>query len=147
MLTLKGKLLIGVGLVLAMVGTLTISSLWAILSYREVVLDLDRNLNKVPQRRELIEAFSSLMEPLLADLPDDDAGRAERQWQFEQRLFEAERRNNDALLKLADLPPHPELVTTRDLTADRLWEIGHRLKELRSEQRQLLQRCETRPRD
>jgi signal transduction histidine kinase len=138
MFTLKGKLLIGVGLVLAMVGTLTISSLWAILSYREVVLDLDRNLNKVPQRRELIEAFSSLMEPLLADLPDDDAGRAERQWQFEQRLFEAERRNNDALLKLADLPPHPELVTTRDLTADRLWEIGHRLKELRSEQRQLL---------
>ena len=66
MFTLKGKLLIGVGLVLAMVATLTISSLWAILSYREVVIDLDRNLNGVPQRRELIEAFAALMEPLLA---------------------------------------------------------------------------------
>lgn len=50
MFTLKSKMLIGVGLVLAIVGTLTISSLWAILSYREVVNDLDRNLNSVPQR-------------------------------------------------------------------------------------------------
>jgi signal transduction histidine kinase len=138
MFTLKGKLLIGVGLVLAMVATLTISSLWAILSYREVVNDLDRNLNGVPQRRELIEAFAALMEPLLAELSEDDSGRAERQWQFEQRLLEAERRTNDALRKLADLPPLPELATTRDLTADRLWEIGRRLKDLRSEQRQLL---------
>ncbi len=138
MFTLKGKLLIGVGLVLAMVATLTISSLWAILSYREVVNDLDRNLNRVPQRRELIEAFAALMEPLLAELPEDDAGRAERQWQFEQRLLEAERRTNEALRKLADLPQQPELATTRDLTADRLWEIGRRLKDLRTEQRHLL---------
>ncbi|MFM9962080.1 MAG: ATP-binding protein [Planctomycetaceae bacterium] len=139
MMTLKGKLLIGVGLVLAMVGTLTISSLWAILSYREVVIDLDRNLNKVPQRRELIEAFAALLEPLLADLPNDAAGRAERQRQFEQRLIEAERRNGEALRKLADLPPHPGLAPTRDLTADRLWTIDRRLSDIRTEQRQLLQ--------
>ena len=61
MFTLKSKMLIGVGLVLAIVGTLTISSLWAILSYREVVNDLDRNLNSVPQRRELIEAFAAML--------------------------------------------------------------------------------------
>lgn len=139
MMTLKGKLLIGVGLVLAMVGTLTISSLWAILSYREVVIDLDRNLNKVPQRRELIEAFAALLEPLLADLPNDVTGRAERQRQFEQRLLEAERRNGEALRKLADLPPLPELAPTRDLTADRLWTIDRRLNDIRAEQRQLLQ--------
>lgn len=139
MFTLKGKLLIGVGLVLAMVGTLTISSLWAILSYREVVIDLDRNLNKVPQRRELIEAFAAMLEPLLSDLPDDEAGRAERQWRFEQRLYEAERRTGEAQRKLEDLPPLPELASTRDLTADRLWEIDRRLKDLRAEQRQILQ--------
>jgi signal transduction histidine kinase len=139
MFSLKGKLLIGVGLVLVMVGTLTVSSLRAILSYREVVNDLDRNLNQVPQRRELIGAFAEMLEPLLAELPDDEAGRAERHWQFEQKLSEAERRTGDALRRLAELPPLPELTTTRDLTADRLWEIDRRLKDLRVEQRQLSQ--------
>lgn len=142
MFTLKGKLLIGVGLVLAMVGTLTISSLWAILSYRDVVHDLDRNLNRLPQRRELIEAFASMLEPLQMGYADDADGRAERQSQFEQRLAEADRRTGDALRKLAALPSAPELATTRALAAERLWEIDARLKDIRREQRQLLNGAE-----
>ena len=138
MFSLKGKLLIGVGLVLAMVGTLTISSLWAILSYREVVNDLDRNLNRVPQRRELIVAFARMLEPLQARLPDDDRGRHERLWQFDERLAEAELRNGEALDKLAKLPSQPDFAKTCELAEERLWEIDHRLKELRVEQRKLL---------
>ncbi len=138
MFTLKGKLLIGVGLVLAMVGTLTISSLWAILSYRDVVNDLDRNLNRVPQRRELIEAFARMLEPLQARLPDDDRGRQERLWQFDERLAEAELRNGEALEKLAKLPSQPDFAKTCELAEERLWEIDKRLKELRVEQRKLL---------
>ncbi|TXT22197.1 MAG: integral membrane sensor signal transduction histidine kinase [Planctomycetota bacterium] len=138
MLTLKGKLLIGVGLVLAMVGTLTISSLWAILSYREVVHDLDRNLNRVPQRRELIEAFAGMLEPLRVRLPDDANGRQERLWQFNERLAEAELRTGEALQKLAKLPSQPDFAKTCELAQERLWEIDNRLQELRVEQRKLL---------
>ena len=139
MFSLKGKLLIGVGMVLAMVGTLTISSLWAILSYREVVNDLDRNLNRVPQRRELIEAFARMLEPLQqARLADDARGRQERLWQFSKRLAEAELRNGEALDKLAKLPSQPDFAKTCELAEERLWEIDHRLKELRVEQRKLL---------
>ena len=139
MFTLKGKLLIGVGLVLAMVGTLTISSLWAILSYREVVNDLDRSLNRVPQRRELIEAFAAMLEPLRARLPDDSNGCAARQWLFQDRLAEAELRNREALEKLARLPSQPEFAATREIAQERLWEIENRLKDLRVEQRSLLE--------
>lgn len=138
MLTLKGKMLIGVGLVLAMVGTLTISSLWAILSYREVVNDLDRNLNSVPQRRELIEAFAAMLEPLQVRLPDDVDGCAARQWLFQERLAHAENCTGEASRKLAKLPSQPAFATTRDLTQERLWEIDRRLGELRLEQRLLL---------
>ncbi len=138
MLTLKGKMLIGMGLVLTIVGTLTISSLWAILSYREVVNDLDRNLNSVPQRRELIEAFAAMLEPLQARLPDDADGCAARQWLFQDRLANAEVRTGEAWTKLAKLPPQPAFATTRDLAQERLLDIDHRLGELRREQRLLL---------
>ena len=138
MFTLKGKLLIGVGLVLAMVGTLAISSLWAILSYREVVNDLDRNLNRVPQRRELIEAFAGMLEPLQARLPDDADGRQERLWQFSDRLAAAQSRTGEALEKLAKLPSQPEFAKTCELTQEILWEIDYRLKELNFEQHKLL---------
>lgn len=138
MFTLKSKMLIGVGLVLAIVGTLTISSLWAILSYREVVNDLDRNLNSVPQRRELIEAFAAMLEPLQARLPDDADGCAARQWLFQERLAHAEVRTGEASTKLAKLPSQPAFATTRELAQERLWEIDHRLGELRREQRLLL---------
>lgn len=138
MFTLKGKMLIGVGLVLTMVGTLTISSLWAILSSREVVNDLDRNLNRVPRRSELIESFAAMLEPLQARLPDDANGCAARQWQFQERLADAEHRTGEALERLTKLPSQPAFATTRDIARERLWEIDHRLKDLRVEQRQLL---------
>lgn len=138
MLSLKGKLRIGMGLVLAMVATLTASSLWAILSFRAVVANLDQNLNRVPQRRELIEAFAALLEPLQTTLPNDARGRAERLWQFEQRLAEAELRTGDALRKLAELPPNPQWVNAREVASNRLWEIDQRLRELRRDHRLLL---------
>ncbi len=138
MLTLKGKMLIGVGLVLAMVGTLTISSLWAILSYRDVVNDLDRNLNRVPRRSELIEAFAAMLEPLHARLADDTHGCARRQWLFQERLAEAKDRNDDALDKLARLPVQPAFSATRDLAQEQLLDIANRLKDLWVEQRLLL---------
>jgi signal transduction histidine kinase len=139
MLSLKGKLRIGMGLVLAMVATLTASSLWAILSYRTVIANLDQNLNRVPQRRELIEAFAALLDPLQTALPNDGRGRAERLWQFEQRLAEAERRTGDALRKLAELPPYPQWRNAREVASNRLWEIDQRLRELRRDQRLLLE--------
>lgn len=138
MFTLKGKMLIGVGLVLTMVGTLTISSLWAILSYREVVNDLDRNLNRVPRRSELIEAFAAMLEPLQADWAETADGRAERKSQFEQRLADAREQTGHALRKLAALPPQPEFATTREIAAERLCEIDRRLEDLRFEQQKLL---------
>ena len=138
MFTLKGKLQIGVGLVLAMVGTLTISSLWAILSYRDVVNDLDRNLNRVPQRRELIEAFAAMLEPLQPRPRYDADGWAARQGLFEERLFEAEHRTSVALDKLAKMPSQPAFAARRDLAQERLWEIANRLRDLRDEHRLLL---------
>ena len=120
MLTVRRKLMIGMWLVLAMVGTLAVSSLWAIFSYREVVNDLDRNLNRVPQRRNLIEPIAGLQEPLL---PADFKGRLARQQLFAQRLDVVEARLQDELIKLRDLSA-AEYPTTYEIAQTRLWEIA-----------------------
>ncbi len=138
MLTVRRKLSIGVWLVLAMVGTLTAGSLWAISSYREVVNDLDRSLNKVPRRQDLIEALAGLMEPLLpTTFPDSGYGRFDRQVMFQKRLAVAAKRTDNALLKLGDLPPLPQFTTTREIAKDRLWEINRRLQELQPQLKSL----------
>ncbi len=129
MLTVRRKLMIGVWLVLAMVGTLAASSLWAILSYREVVNDLDRNLRLVPQRHALIESLADLHEPLLP-LPDKFNGRLARQQMFEDRLHAAEAQLADELVKLRNLSA-AEYPSTFEIAQTRLWEIDNGLQELR----------------
>lgn len=127
MFTVRRKLMMGVGLVLAMVGTLAASSLWAILSYREVVNDLDRNLRLVPQRHTLIESLTDLHEPLL---PTSDKGRLARQQMFEERLIAAEAQLAEELVKLRNLSA-AEYPSTFEIAQTRLWEIDHGLQELR----------------
>ena len=127
MFTVRRKLMMGVGLVLAMVGTLAASSLWAILSYREVVNDLDRNLRLVPQRHTLIESLTDLHEPLL---PTSDKGRLARQQMFEERLIAAEAQLAEELVKLRNLSA-AEYPSTFEIAQTRLWEIDHDLQELR----------------
>ncbi|HLQ47178.1 MAG TPA: hypothetical protein VK137_20710, partial [Planctomycetaceae bacterium] len=136
MFTVRGKLMFGVSLVLAMVGTLAVSSLWAIWSYRDVVNDLDRNLNRVPQRRELVGALAALFDPLFEEFPRTQKGRLARQRMFEQRLTAAELLTREELQKLADLPA-AEYASTREVAQDRLWEIDQRFQALRREQVQL----------
>ncbi len=127
MFTVRRKLMFGVGLVLAMVGTLAISSLLAILSYREVVHDLERNLNHVPQRRDLIEVLAGLQVPLL---PGNFKGRIVRQRQFEQRLKAVEDHVGHELLKLADLPA-AEYPSIHEIAQTRLWDIDQGLQKMR----------------
>ena len=127
MLTVRRKLMFGVWLVLAMVGTLAISSLWTILSYREVVNDLDRNLNRVPQRRNLIEALAGLQEPLL---PENSKSHVVRLRMFEERLEEAEARLKEELFKMQELPP-AEYRSTYEIASTRLWDIGQGLEGVR----------------
>ncbi len=134
MYTVRRKLMFGFWLVLAMIGALTVTSLSAILSYRDVVNDLDRNLNRVPQRRELIEPLATLFEPLQAIYPNTVQGCAARQQQFELRLSAVEQRTRDAWTKLAELPQDPELATTRELWQAGFWDIDQRLQELRRQQ-------------
>lgn len=127
MFTVRRKLMMGVGLVLAMVGTLAASSLWAILSYRAVVNDLDRNLRLVPQRHALIESLTDLHEPLL---PITDKGRLARKQMFEERLIAAEAQLAEELVKLRNLPA-AEYPSTFEIAQTRLWEIDNGLQELR----------------
>ncbi|MCX7418658.1 MAG: ATP-binding protein [Planctomycetia bacterium] len=129
MFTVRRKLMMGVGLVLAMVGTLAASSLSAILSYREVVNDLDRNLRLVPQRHALIESLTDLQEPLLP-LPDKFNGRLARQQMFEDRLSAAETQLANELVKLRNLSA-AEYPSTYEIAQTRLWEIDNGLQELR----------------
>ena len=127
MFTVRRKLMFGVGLVLAMVGSLAISSLLAILSYREVVHDLERNLNHVPQRHDLIEVLAGLHEPLL---PGNFKGRIVRQRLFELRLKAAEDQTRRELLKLADLPA-AEYPAIHEIAQSRLWDIDQGLQRMR----------------
>lgn len=135
MYSVRRRLLLGVWLVLAMVAMLTVSSLWSILSYREVVNDLDRQLNKVPQRRELVEALAALHEPLHphSQYARSEESRAKRQLDFDERLESVEKLTLSTWRKLAELPPSREFAATRSVIQQRLEDIGFLLQAMRVE--------------
>lgn len=137
MYSVRRRLLLGVWLVLAMVAVLTVSSLWAILSYRDVVNDLDRLLNRVPQRGEIVEALAALHEPLQPKFARTADTRIQRQRLFAERLEAVEKQTQRTWRKLADLPPSREFAPTKAVVQQRLEDIGDYLHAMQLEQPRL----------
>jgi two-component system NtrC family sensor kinase len=62
--TIKRKLVFGLVLVLCLSATMTASGIVGLISYRNVIQNLDNVLNVAPHKTELVEAVTGLFEPL-----------------------------------------------------------------------------------
>ncbi len=138
MYSVRRRLMLGVWLTLAMVAALTASSLWAIWSYRQIVNDLDRTLNRVPRSCDLVVSLASLFEPLrFLAYPETEAGHFARQQEFAKRLGQVEEQVRQMWRQIEDLPPSPVAETKREFAKDRLLNIDRRVQGLRQLHEQL----------
>lgn len=76
--TIKRKLVFGLVLVFCLSATMTASGIVGLISYKNVILNLDLGLNVAPHRTELVEAVSALFEPLRISI-DKNLSPAKRQ--------------------------------------------------------------------
>jgi signal transduction histidine kinase len=109
--TIRQKLLFGLALVIAMVIALSVSGITGLVSYRNVVHELDYVLHDAPHQADLTGCLALLFEPVdmiaKADVSDEF-----QQQQFELRLGEARHIVLDFRRKLDKLPsadmPHAQ---------------------------------------
>ncbi len=111
--TIRRKMVLGLALVLVMLVTLSLSGMSGLISYRNVVKDLDFSINRAPRRGELADAVGLLFEPLSQKVPENSEAVRFRQQEFQERLKLARERILDFRRKLDDVPPTTGAVARR----------------------------------
>jgi len=127
--TLRRKLLVSLALVGCMLLVLAISGIRGLVSYRNVIRDLDFGINQAPQQAELVAALVALSEPLLLKV-QNEAGMIYQQREFAARLEEARAAVLDFRLRLERMPPSELLSGRRHVTDPRLGEIEYGSKQV-----------------
>ncbi len=136
--TIRRKMLVGVALVLAMLSTLSLGGISGLFSYRNLVQELDWNINEAPRRTDLTASTAILLEPLLLTDPQhrEEFGRFQ-QVQFQQRLARAQQEVLEFHSKLDRLPPSPAVLARRPLIEAQVKDIDRGIQNLNVMQRDL----------
>jgi two-component system, NtrC family, sensor kinase len=103
--TLRRKLLLGVGLVLGMLLVLAISGIRGLNSYRDVIRDLDYDINGAPQQSELVAAIGKLFQPFRLRVSDGAQGGAVLEEQFSLRCLALRHTLAEYRRRTEELPP------------------------------------------
>jgi len=136
--SIRRKLVLGLGLVLLMLLALSAAGFYGIWSYRDVVNKLDVIINKMPRRSELVESMCHLYDPFhfqsksLDQIPSENFEEETRyrQIQFKQALDTVRAQVMDFHDKLANLPPHPNMLASKPVTEALLLKLEQGLMEL-----------------
>jgi signal transduction histidine kinase len=116
--TIRRKLLLGLGLVLLMLFTLSVSGISGLVSYGKVIRELDFGINHAPHQASLMEAITELYRPLRFS-PQSPAGAEEQRQRFTAQLARTRERILDFRRRLEELPP-PEVLSGRRFVTDGL---------------------------
>lgn len=134
--TIKRKLVFGLVLVFCLSATMTASGIVGLVSYKNVILNLDLGLNVAPHKTELIEAVGDLFVPLRVPV-DKGLPVAKR-----QQIADRQQRDFEAALKVAvaahdnfwrkteNLPASEVISGRRAVTQPILNGMAQRLKEI-----------------
>lgn len=118
--TIRRKLLLGLALVFFMLLTVSVSSVWGLWSFRNVVRNFDYAINHAPHDDEVVSAVGLLLEPVLLLLQVDDKAKARYQQQlFADKMTQARKRIQNFRNKLEDMPPS-ELTTGQRVVTETL---------------------------
>lgn len=125
--SVRRKLLLSLGLVMAMLVLQAAGGLSGLVSYRSAIQGLDRVLMGEPRRAEIVTALAWGLEPLMWPALKGDQGRMTRRVVLEQRLADARTAVGAYLRQLELNPPRPDVrVTSEQL----LREIDYQLSQL-----------------
>lgn len=106
--TLRRKLMFGVALVLGMILLLSVSGILGLISYRNVVRDVDEGIKGAPQRAQLIDAIVDLNDLIFWRGSDDEIGLLQKQ--LRGRLTSVESTATAYRHRMAELPRTAVLV-------------------------------------
>lgn len=134
--TIKRKLVFGLVLVLCLSTIMTASGIVGLVSYKNVISNLDMGLNVAPHKSDLSDAVSELFVPL--GIHVDRAGPlAKRQaaantqlQQFEQALEKARAAHDNFWRRTEKLPASEVVSGRRTVTQSRLGAMSVRLRDL-----------------
>ena len=129
--SIRRKLLVGLGLVFLMLLTLSISGISGLISYRNVIHDLDYAINHAPHQTDLVAAVADLMPPVLLK-PRTPEGFRQQQVDLADRLREARRRLRTFHRQLDEMPAAETLDSQKPVLASMLAQIEFRLNDLES---------------
>ena len=143
--TIRRKLMLGLLLVLLMLLAVSVSSVLSLLSYRQLVDELDFSIHRAPRRAELSDAVGRLFEPLLLPEPRNIADNTQmsaqfaryQQSEFQNRLEQSRQRISEFHRKLDALPDVPETAGARTVTQGRLAAVYQHLTHLQTLERSL----------
>lgn len=133
--TIKRKLVFGLVLVLCLSTTMTASGIVGLISYKNVILNLDLGLNVAPHRTELVEKISALFSPLRpldkGLTPSKRQQVADRQQQeFQATLKDAVAAHDNFWRKTENLPRSEVISGQRAVTQPILNKMALRLKDI-----------------
>jgi signal transduction histidine kinase len=117
--TIRRKMLFWLGLLVLLMGGLSVSSIQGLRSYRQTVKDLDFSISHAPRKAELVEAIASLIQPLRITVPLQPYETYLRvsQLQYEEfamRLAEAREEIADFERKLSGLESSTNPISYED---------------------------------
>ena len=114
--SIRRKLVLGLGLVLLMLIALSVAGFYGIWSYRDVVNKLDVIINKMPRRAELVEAMGHLYDPFEFQSHNLEEEARVRKEKFKNAIIKVRAEVRDFHDKLANLPPHPNVLASKPVT-------------------------------
>lgn len=138
--TIKRKLVFGLVMVLCLSACMTASGIVGLVSYKNVIYNLDLGLNVAPHKTELVEAVSALFAPLRVPVdkglpPAKREQMALRQQQlFQLTLAKADEAFDIFWRRTESLPASEVFYGRRAVTQPILIGMSHRLKELHAAQ-------------
>jgi len=116
--SIRRKMVFGLVLILVMLSMLSLSGISGLISYRDVVNDLDSCLNHAPRRADLLAAIGLLREPLLLRLSKDPNAAGFQRGDFAEQLIRTKRQVRKYHHKLDNLPWPDFKWVTRTVLAD-----------------------------
>lgn len=133
--SIRRKLCVGLTAISVIVLMLAASGAYGLISYGNVVKDLEFSIEAAPRKSELISAIDLLFQPLLIPPPPKGSSDAKEFALFQQREFkaalvQARVRAKDFQDKLQMMPPTPEIRGTRPIIIQFMSSMYQRLDAL-----------------
>ncbi len=130
-------MVVGLGLVMVMMAALSLSGISGLVSYRDVVNDLDAKLYHTPRVDQIVRKVGQLSIAIALDTQGSQRAVNQQQHEISTAIEELQEEIGDSELKLDQMPAAPELKGTRQVSERILSSLSSGLLDLERRNNQL----------